>query len=486
MNGRITTLALAAAIAAAPALARAQSATIAGQLGNFDAINNAGQDAHGFELQLNGLGQNDVYYEFSVNRYGAPTLAQNASGVAVRWASSYDAASGTYAQRTIPYAGGGTFGGTCYLWNAATYDTAGCEHYGVSLLANPVSVTARWLVADPNNAGQLIPVDPPMAIANPTYYILPPAPALPAPQLVAEVVAPEPPAAPELYGDAQWMKVFKREMDREVGLDELMSDNPNLVPEDAAHVETEWTLVQSEPATAVDGGQRKRKRNQGSLTATTRSVVRRYEMYGYSGAYDPATHQALCADLTCTAPSAGELGDFISAQNTAANVVVPSIRVNKVGSGQVTSADKLINCGTACTQLYNQNATVTLSASASSGSAFTGWSGACSGTASVCSVVVDQNLVVGATFARTFNLSIGRSNKGTVSSDDGSISCGTVNQKGISACSAKFTENSVVTLTATPPAGASFLSWGGACSGTSPVCQVTITKDTSVQANFSK
>jgi hypothetical protein len=44
----------------------------------------------------------------------------------------------------------------------------------------------------------------------------------------------------------------------------------------------------------------------------------------------------------------------------------------------------------------------------------------------------------------------------------------------------------LVTLTATPPAGLAFLSWGGGCSGTTPVCNVTVTKDTAVQANFSK
>lgn len=50
-----------------------------------------------------------------------------------------------------------------------------------------------------------------------------------------------------------------------------------------------------------------------------------------------------------------------------------------------------------------------------------------------------------------FTLSVGRSNKGAVTSDRAGINCG-------SACSAKFAQGSVV----------------------------TVTKDTSVQANFSK
>ena len=160
--------------------------------------------------------------------------------------------------------------------------------------------------------------------------------------------------------------------------------------------------------------------------------------------------------------------------------------VSVVGGGQVASADRAISCGNKCAQFAVQGTPVTLTASAASGSLFTGWSGACAGTTATCALIVDHNLAVGATFARAFTLSIGRSNKGTVTSDDGAISCGTVNQKGISACAAKFPQAGLVTLTATPPAGGQFLGWGGACSGTSPACQVVIAKDASVQANFSK
>jgi hypothetical protein len=31
-----------------------------------------------------------------------------------------------------------------------------------------------------------------------------------------------------------------------------------------------------------------------------------------------------------------------------------------------------------------------------------------------------------------------------------------------------------------------FVSWGGACSGTSPTCNLTVNSNLSVQANFSK
>ncbi|HYW73781.1 MAG TPA: hypothetical protein VE961_22355, partial [Pyrinomonadaceae bacterium] len=53
-------------------------------------------------------------------------------------------------------------------------------------------------------------------------------------------------------------------------------------------------------------------------------------------------------------------------------------------------------------------------------------------------------------------------------------------------CSAKFSQGTTVTLTATPAAGKLFVNWSGACSGTSPTCTLTIDKNTSVQAVFSK
>src|SRR4029077_10706464 len=78
------------ALLAAPLVARAQTATVYGSLGNFDVVNNTGQDAHGFEIELDGLQAADVAYTFSVQRYGVSTIAPPPTGVAVRWTSRYD------------------------------------------------------------------------------------------------------------------------------------------------------------------------------------------------------------------------------------------------------------------------------------------------------------------------------------------------------------------------------------------------------------
>ena len=173
---------------------------------------------------------------------------------------------------------------------------------------------------------------------------------------------------------------------------------------------------------------------------------------------------------------------------TAANVAVPSVIVAKVGNGNVTSSDKTISCGSGCTGYYTQGTAVTLTASPASGTVFSGWSGACSGNLLSCSVTVNDPLTVGATFTQLFALSVGRSNPGTVTGSpmgaDRALDCG-------SNCSAKFPNGTTVVLTATPPAGKQFVNWtgsgAGACSlSPVPTCSVVISKDTSIQANFSK
>jgi len=329
----------------------------------------------------------------------------------------------------------------------------------------------------------LVPVTLASPVAAPVYAIVPPARPGNAPALVAEVPAPEPAESPERYGPAQWMKTFKTQLRREVGLDELLGDNP-MIPQDRGQIEVEWELVQDTPN--VEG---KQKRNgalrQGTLDGDTRAVVRRFEIYDYTGAYDPVTNQALCADLTCTAPSAGELGDFVSAQMTAANVRVPSLTVTKVGSGDVSSSDRSISCGSKCSAFESDGALIVLTASANSGSAFRRWTGACDGPDPICRVGINEHADVAATFAQIFNLSVSKSKSGSVSADQAGVEQ-TLNCGGT--CSVKYAAGSVVTLTAVPAPGKQFVNWsGGPCDKSAvAVCTVLITRDTSIQPNFTK
>ena len=96
------------------------------------------------------------------------------------------------------------------------------------------------------------------------------------------------------------------------------------------------------------------------------------------------------------------------------------------GSGTVTSSPAGIDCGGTCSGQFQQGVTVSLNAAAAPGSAFAGWSGACSGTGP-CSVT--GNATVTARFivaVATNQLSVvkGGNGSGTVTSNPSGISCG--------------------------------------------------------------
>lgn len=68
------------------------------------------------------------------------------------------------------------------------------------------------------------------------------------------------------------------------------------------------------------------------------------------------------------------------------------------GSGTVTSNPAGIDCGSTCAFSFDSGAPVTITAAAASGSTFAGWGGACSGTATTCTVTMDAAKAVTATF----------------------------------------------------------------------------------------
>jgi hypothetical protein len=97
----------------------------------------------------------------------------------------------------------------------------------------------------------------------------------------------------------------------------------------------------------------------------------------------------------------------IGASETSApsNAVTPTaatqlltVTTSSPGSGSVTSSPAGINCGSACSASFESATSVTLTATAASGSVFAGWSGDCSGTGT-CQVTMSQARSVTATFA---------------------------------------------------------------------------------------
>ena len=69
----------------------------------------------------------------------------------------------------------------------------------------------------------------------------------------------------------------------------------------------------------------------------------------------------------------------------------------KTGSGTVTSSPAGIRCGGACAAEFDSGSRVVLTAAPAPGSAFAGWSGACSGTG-VCNVTISEAETVDAAF----------------------------------------------------------------------------------------
>src|SRR5579883_1551023 len=87
---------LAAAALAASLSAQTQGITVFGSLANFDVYNDTGQDAHGFQIEFDGLSAQQVIGTFPQSRYGAPSIIPFAGGVYVRYEAQYDPASQTY------------------------------------------------------------------------------------------------------------------------------------------------------------------------------------------------------------------------------------------------------------------------------------------------------------------------------------------------------------------------------------------------------
>ena len=489
---------------AAPLLLPAQTPLIVGYPANFDTYNNTGSPVYGFEMEVDGIQPGDVTRVFPSNfpvapgqpcviRYCVGTVTPFTGGVYIRWAGVYDANTQQWSLSTPPANGTVATGESCWtLGLGARYDTAGCEHFGITTTRQWTNIVYHWLVPDPNNPSQLVyysgntvplpgmPPPPPIPVIlpQPVVNVIPPAQPGGAPAVAFEVQAPRPPQQLAQYGEAQWVKVYKLEQQNEVDLNDLMGGNP-AVPENAAQVEVGWKLLQYDP---TPHGNKGIIHNQANLGNGNHAVVRRYEHYKYTGTYDAATHEALCLDGTCSAPGPGELGDMVGAQNAAVNLELPSLAVVKAGSGTVSGAGGAINCGGTCFANLPGGASESLTAQAPSNGVFNGWSGACTGQQSTCGLTIAGAMSVTATFTTVHTLSVSRSGNGSISGTPNGEFSTLINCGG--SCSAKFQDGKVVTLTATPAAGVTFTGWSGACSGTNPVCNVTVTGDTKAQANF--
>jgi endoglucanase len=98
---------------------------------------------------------------------------------------------------------------------------------------------------------------------------------------------------------------------------------------------------------------------------------------------------------TCTV-SMSQARSVTATFNTATTFALGVTRAG-TGTGTVGSTPSGINCGTSCTANYANNTSVTLTASAATGSTFAGWSGSCTGTGN-CVLSMTASRAVTATF----------------------------------------------------------------------------------------
>jgi hypothetical protein len=174
------------------------------------------------------------------------------------------------------------------------------------------------------------------------------------------------------------------------------------------------------------------------------------------------------------------------------------LTVKVKGQGHVTSSpDDQINCPPECVGFYFTGEggpeEVTLTEHPDPGWKFDGWGGDCSGHDNQCTLVMDQNHEVTATFVPeppqhpggnlppvtppiSFGLSVDVVGPGSVSSHPGGISCG-------GDCSETYSEHTVVGLVPFPAPGSQFVAWSGDCSGAG-LCSVTIDGPRHVTATF--
>ena len=284
----LTTLAMACAALLLP-LALPVAASTFGSLANFDAVNDTGHTAHGFEIEFEGLNKRDITDVFGLNRnfgtaspgdverYGLPVISDllGAGGAVIGSRVTYMAnfSGGAWSASTAS----GVFntpGESCWTFGNVGYPNVPCDHFGVSTLGNPSKTTYSWLI-ESATPGLLQAAN----VAIPAVTFSPPVAAQPA---VAVIQAQRVDLA-VVQNNAFWVKIVQTSLPENVGLNDLMGGhNPFengavAALNDKPETEIEWQVLQpgyvDEVSKAVGAN-------------GDPSVVIRFEFYKYLGTFD--------------------------------------------------------------------------------------------------------------------------------------------------------------------------------------------------------
>ena len=146
-----------------------------------------------------------------------------------------------------------------------------------------------------------------------------------------------------------------------------------------------------------------------------------------------------------------------------------------LGTETITSSDDLITCGSDCDETYDYGTVVTLTATTPEpGSVFEGWSGACKGKNTTCTVTVKKAGTAIARFTKTYTLAVTIAGSGTVKAPKG-LNSGFTCTTGT--CTEVYKDQKVVTLVAKPDTGIGFSGWTGDASGSTKSVKVTMADD---------
>jgi hypothetical protein len=131
---------------------------------------------------------------------------------------------------------------------------------------------------------------------------------------------------------------------------------------------------------------------------------------------------------------------------------------------------------------YLAGTPVTLTANPGAGVAFTGFSGGGCGATSPCTVTMNSNIAVTATFRLIRTLTVNVVGTGGTVTVPGSVL--DPGSSTTTTATVRYLDGTLVNLTSSSAVGTVLMSWVGGCVGNGPACAFTIVSDTTVTATF--
>ena len=182
------------------------------------------------------------------------------------------------------------------------------------------------------------------------------------------------------------------------------------------------------------------------------------------------------AGFTLTVNGAGNGSGTIKEPASGANI-------NCSWNGSTKSGD--------CTHIYASGTSVTLTASPLLGATFASWSGCNSTSGTQCTVTMNANKTVTATFNQltspwTLTVNGAGNGSGTIKepASGANINCSWNGSAKSGDCSNSYANGASVTLTANAASGSTFASWSGCNSTSGTQCTVTMNANKTVTATF--